>query len=582
MAPPPAQRPVSSTSSLARFLAGLALGALLAFSAMTVVELLGDRVAGRGAASKVVASRTGAPGAAAAAAAFARTAVAAWTAAAGPGAAAPGAASIAAAAGAGAGASAGAGGAAAAGADARSPLSCASLERAEYGEADVRAALARSGPWPAGAGVEDVRKGGGSVSGFWHNRVDAACPRFVAAAQNFNAGIGHRLVAYSMALHTAIWFNVTFTHTSLDGGHSSHGKQVGPHSSSPVLLSAPRLTHAIPNPPGPPFRPHLPSKTSPSYDGWDAWLAFTVGEHGFDAVRARPGLRRVKLPELGGYYLGNEAIIARWKGVILDPANCNVLFDMPQDQWAFDVSATTKFVLSAKFAAAMAAHAAGRALFGGPAESPDAGPVRPPPAPALEFDPAAVSVAVHIRIGDQYPTPEWVEARVVAETIAPALRAAGVRAPLHVHVFAEKEGAARFPALAALARAPAAPAAEGAAAGAAEGAGDAAAGGGYGDGDWPAGGVEVFFHPDMAPLPSFFHLTQADFLVMSFSSFSFAAAQVALRPLALAQPSSDIFRMCADASVCCLHSGDCAPVAKLRALAAARRLRALELCGRLA
>jgi hypothetical protein len=153
-------------------------------------------------------------------------------------------------------------------------------------------------------------------------------------------------------------------------------------------------------------------------------------------------------------------------------------------------------------------------------------------------------VAVHIRIGDQYPTPEHVEARVVRETILPALSAAGLRAPVHVHVFAEKEGAAKFPHLAAL--------------------------------------PNVHFYPDMPPLDTFYHMTQADFLVGSFSSFTFAAAQVALRPLVYSQPSSDIFRMCGDASVCCMHSGDCWPTAKYRTKLAAERLVALEKCGTLA
>ncbi len=356
---------------------------------------------------------------------------------------------------------------------------CAGLVRAEYKESQVRALLGERGPWPAGS---------------WHSVVDPACPKFVAPKQNQNAGIGHRLVGYSMALHTAVWFNVTFTHTSLDGGGGAHG----------------------------------------SYNGWDAWLAFTRNQIGFDDVLARPGLTRHELPGLGGYYLGNEEVVKRWKDHILDPTRCNVLYDLPLDGWAFDVSATTKFILSLKFSEAMASHRAGAA-------SGSKSPFQAPPMPALVYDPKAVHVAVHIRVGDQYPTPEHVEARVVSGTILPALREAGLRAPVHVHVFAEKEGAEKFPALAAL--------------------------------------PNVRFYPDMVPLDTFYHLTQADFLVESFSSFSFAAAQVALKPLAFSQPSSDIFRMCGDANVCCLHSGDCTMVAKYRARQAAQRLAALERCG---
>jgi hypothetical protein len=188
---------------------------------------------------------------------------------------------------------------------------------------------------------------------------------------------------------------------------------------------------------------------------------------------------------LGGYYLGNEEVAKRWREHILDPKLCNVLYELPKDKWAYDVTATTKFLMASKFHAAMRAHSSGQVLQGGLASAPT-GAIKPPPMPKLIYDAAAVHVAVHIRIGDQYPTPEHVEARVVSGTILPALREAGLRAPVHVHVFAEKEGAEKFPALAAL--------------------------------------PNVRFYPDMAPLDTFYHLTQADFLVESFSSFSFAAA----------------------------------------------------------
>jgi len=358
---------------------------------------------------------------------------------------------------------------------------CSTLERAEYNREWVMNMLKEAGPWPKG----------------WHNTINPSCPKFVAPAQNQGAGIGHRLVAYSMALHTAVWFNVTFSHTSLDGGGGAHG----------------------------------------NYNGWDSWLAFTLNEHGFDDVLARPGLKRIDLPGLGGYYQYNEIVISKWKDVLGDPTQCNVLYNMPLDNWAYDVSSTTKFILSMKFSEAMERHLKGAGL-GKEATH------KSPPMPTLVYDPNAVHVAVHIRIGDQYPTPEHVEARVVRETILPALAAAGLRAEVHVHVFAEKEGAAKFPHLAAL--------------------------------------PNVHFYPDMPPLDTFYHMTQADFLVGSFSSFSFAAAQVALRPLVYSQPSSDIFRMCGDASVCCMHSGDCWPTAKYRTKLAAERLVALERCGKLA
>ena len=358
---------------------------------------------------------------------------------------------------------------------------CAGVVRAEYKEALVRDMVSQYGKFPEGS---------------WHSNPDPACPRFVAASQNQGAGIGHRLVAYSMALHVALWWNLTFAHTSLDGGGGAHG----------------------------------------NYNGWDSWLAFTVGEWGFDDVLKRPGIRRVALPSLGGYYQYNEIMIARWKDAITSPDNCNVLFDLPLDNWAYDVSSTTKFLLSLKFSHAMQRHLTGAGLG-------KSAVFKAPDMPALVFDPAHVHVAVHIRIGDQYPTPEHVEARVVRETILPELAASGLQAPVHIHVFAEKGDAATFPVFAAL--------------------------------------PNVHFYPEMPALDSFYHMTQADFFVGSFSSFSFAVAQVALKPLTYQQPSSDIFRMCGDASVCCMHSGDCWPTAKYRTKLVAQRLATLERCGAL-
>jgi hypothetical protein len=56
-----------------------------------------------------------------------------------------------------------------------------------------------------------------------------------------------------------------------------------------------------------------------------------------------------------------KEVVKRWKDHILDPTRCNVLYDLPLDGWAFDVSATTKFILSLKFSEAMASHRAGAA-----------------------------------------------------------------------------------------------------------------------------------------------------------------------------------------------------------------------------
>jgi hypothetical protein len=380
-----------------------------------------------------------------------------------------------------------------------------SLTRAEFNKATVSSELLKFGTWPSLADSSFRQKGGGTISGFWHNRINPSCPKFISAKQNSGAGIGHRLVAYSMALHIAVWFNLTFVHTSLDGGGGAHG----------------------------------------NYNGWDSWLAFTSGEYGFDDVLNRPGITRIRLPNLGGYYTGNEIIIDKWKDIISDIEKCNVIYDMPEDQWAYDVSSTTKFILSNKYTSAMEAHLSSVTLLSGAEEAPpqQRNLIKPPPMPILAFTPKAINIAIHIRIGDQYPTSEWTQARIVQDTVLPILFEVGILSPIHIHVFAENEGASRFPTLASL--------------------------------------PNVFFHPDMSPMDTFYHMTESDFLIMSFSSFSFAAAQVALKPLCLSQPSSDIFRMCSETSACCLHSGDCTPFTKYRVRLAAERLKRLEKCGKI-
>jgi len=156
-----------------------------------------------------------------------------------------------------------------------------------------------------------------------------------------------------------------------------------------------------------------------------------------------------------------------------------------------------------------------------------------------------------------------VHARVVRETLLPALREARVRARRAVHVFAEEKVGDKLPFLNALAAA----------------AVSAGSGGGAGNtGGEPEPEVAVFFHPEADPMTSFWHLTQADFLVGSFSSFSWAAAQVALRPLALMQPSSDIMKMCGESSACCHHDGSCGFFALHRTRLAAQRLARIEEC----
>ncbi len=322
------------------------------------------------------------------------------------------------------------------------------------------------------------------------SQVDKSCPRWVFALQNHQAGFGHRVTNWAMGLHAAIALNVTFAHTSFDGGSGSHG----------------------------------------NYNGWDSWLSFTRGEWGLDDAARQPGVKRKQLPSLGGYYGPNEANTANWKREV-EEEGCNVLWQVPNDQWFYDISSTTRALMALKFAE-------------------HAEPAKPGSIPSWREE--EVNIAVHVRFGDQYPTKETTHARVISDTILPALRAAGVSARAAVHVFAEDKSADDLPALADL------------------------------EEEVTAGeeNVAVYFHPEVDPRTTFWHLTQSDFFVMSFSSFSWAAAQVALRPLSFAQPSSDLMKMCAESSVCCEHSGVCGFVAHNRAKEAALRLAAREeACG---
>ena len=382
------------------------------------------------------------------------------------------------------------------------------LERAEYSQTLVEDVLSDRGQWARGA-----------PTGGWHTTVNEACPRFVAMHQNFAAGIGHRLVGYTMAMHIAIWFNATFAHTGLDGGNGLHG----------------------------------------NYDGWDAWLGFTNGEHGFDHVKQRPGITVLKLPSLPGEkgtagYWYHEFIVNQWLQFFTDDKYCNTLFVLPTDQWAYDLSATTKLIMSRKFERNQALHAAKAAAAAAAAVAVVAVPVpgeeKLTPSYKVVWEAKAVNVAVHVRVGDQMPTPENIMTRIVSGTILSALTAVGLKAPVHVHVFAEGKGESDFALFAAL--------------------------------------PNVKFYPTMPAQETFFHLTQADFLVGSFSSFSWAAGQLSNKPLYFSQPSSDIFRMCGDAAACCYgcvagkcdkRSGDCSDNAKYRMKVAARRIARLERCG---
>lgn len=341
---------------------------------------------------------------------------------------------------------------------------------------------------PAALRADAARSG---VDLWSHTRVDPSCPRFVYAEQNPRAGFGHRFNQWLAALHVSRMRGLTFAHTGFEGGVGSHGR----------------------------------------YEGWDAWLNLSGGEWSEGGARAYPGVRGGTLSNVGGEYYKNERGM---KDLEPQLAECNRVWNMGMDHWFYDHSTSTKAVVALKFHDQME----GRGGMGVALDSAGA-----------TYDPTHVNVAVHVRVGDQYPTKERVHADIIRGTLWPALVAAGVRGMLAVHVFAEDTAA--FVDLTGL------------------------------DVTLTSPGLraQVFLHPDIPPLPTLYLLTAADFLTMSYSSFSYAGGHLALRPLVFSPRSSDDFRMCTDTMVCCDETGRCGMDAHQRAATAARRVAAMQACG---
>jgi len=187
------------------------------------------------------------------------------------------------------------------------------------------------------------------------------------------------------------------------------------------------------------------------------------------------------------------------------------------------------------------------------------------PAHALRWDAADVNIAVHVRKGDVENQPDDVPARVVSETLLPALRAVGggLARRAHVHVFAEfargYTGAA-FPALGAL---------RGGGSGGASSNASSAGG----------GGVRVTFWERASEWDAFVHMAGADFLVISASGFPKLASLVSISPLTLSFPSSDHYKHAHADTAPCYYDGRCSFSARVRTRFAAERLRSAEACG---
>lgn len=279
-----------------------------------------------------------------------------------------------------------------------------------------------------------------------------------------------------------------------------------------------------------------------NYDGWEQWLNLSGSEWTLPTVHDvfEPTLGKdkkldeVTLSNLGGEYYKNEVMMRRWAGE-LGTNNCFRLMNMGTDKWLYDHSTSTKVTVAMRYHEQMESRG-GREQALAVQQDRDL------------FDPVHVNIGVHVRVGDQYPTHETIHAGIIRSTIHPALRAAGVVGTMAIHVFAET--ADGFTALEALT--------------------DLAS---------PQLRVTVDIHPDVSPLSTLYLLTVADFMTMSYSSFSYAAGHLAIRPLVFSPRSSDDFRMCTDTMVCCDESGTCGLDGNARAEATARRIAAQQKCG---
>jgi hypothetical protein len=403
------------------------------------------------------------------------------------------------------------------------PYSCASLRRRGRGEYPLPVLLSLPRLLPGN--LSRINQVGGPSS-----LASPACPMYVTPTlAPGGAPLGAQLLSWATAFAAAENFGATFLHAPFfDGG-----------SGAP----APR-------------------------GGWDAALGLGDGEDTPAALAGRlaaggePAPRIVELGGWGGVAWDEDAFRrGAWWGAMNAREHCGAVLRVPAAARVHDATWLTKGAMALRFERARALRAVARED------------------PSLLWDEVRdVNVAVHVRRraaaagaaaadgtpfpwdgeaalrdegGVWYPTREDVLARVVRDTVVPALVGAGVPpARVVVHVFSEWEAEADFPALRALAGA--------------------------------AGGVRVAFWLGATRADAwtaFFHLTQADVLVGSASHFSFWAAHLSSKPLVLAQEDMDRWRLCGEGSACCFRDGRCSWHAEVRMREAARRLAALIECG---
>ena len=341
-----------------------------------------------------------------------------------------------------------------------------------------------------------------------HQLVNAACPKYVQNDVNPQAGLGHRLSNWLVALSAALHLNLTLLHDfaedpGVHGGYAGWGAALG------LGLGAVPGTR------------ELAWRGAGGAEGW--------------------GLREVTLPSAGGPHLDPARLRTTyerdWAPLARNASQCHTVYRVGGDSWPYDFTTLAKGIVAGKFAAAGALGAA---------------PGFPrAPAAAPQWDSGQVNIAVHVRKGDVYSVPEDMLARMVGETVLPAMQAqAFPLSRLAVHVFAEFSGygVEAFPTLAAL-------------------------------GD---GGLRVAFWQGASEWAAFLHLGLADFVVTSQSGFPSMATYFSLHPLTLGFPSSNTLKHCREDIVCCYYDGRCGFAAVSRVGKRAQVLAQAEACGLLA
>ena len=348
------------------------------------------------------------------------------------------------------------------------------FRRAQTTRAQVRANAAHLLVPASGLGPDFA----GHDYAFTHAIADPACPRYVMALQNENAGAGHRVREWAMGVWASVLFNLTMVHW-------------------PLLNERLGLQREG-------LRPeHKP------YAGWDDLLGLALGENRsltYYELNARKDV--VKEVNAGGFQLKRFTVPnvvgeARWAH-LGDPAACNVLTQLPGNNWVYDLSGPVRPVLQYKFLHAPQQRGAAWAVS--------------------LFSPAAVNVAVHYRRGDMVPTAEFTLWRIVAAEVLPALRLARVRARVHIHVFADSGANASdfsvFPKHFEVGR-------------------------------------ELFFHFLEDPVATLYNLAHSDIFVGSRSSFSWMVALVSSQPYCLMQTMDPMHEFCPAGSGCCTNEGEC-------------------------